>query len=545
MKKKNIDITEFLLWIGILILLNIIASQYFFRIDLTEDKRYTISGTSKDILKKLDDVMYVEVYLTGALPSDYERLKRATREMLDEFRVYAGNKVQYKFFDPNQEEDPQKKSRIYEYLRTKGVNPVQIPSPDGIKTVFPSALIVYKEKEAPVSLLNAGAGISQAEMVNQSVEGLEYQFMSAFRQLTSKSRKSIAFVEGHGEYNKYETFDIENTLARFYDIYPLDLKKTKSLENYDALIIAGPETKYSEEEKYALDQYILKGGNVLFFLDPVQIDIDSIGEAGTLAIPFGHNLDDLLFKYGVRLNSNLIQDLHSMSMPMVIGEVQGKPQVVPMPWRYYPLLNNFGNHPTVKNMDVILAKFVGTLDSVKAPGVKKTPLVFSSKFAKVFNAPVRIDFNEARKKTDPAEFNQGPFTVSYLLEGNFTSLYKNRILPVTDPGFVQEGKGGKVFIFSDADVIKNVQERKGQQVRQMPLPQGNKDLVTNMIDYMLDEQGLIRLRSKEIKLRPLDKQKVKEERVPFQMLNLVLPVALVVLFGLLRFYIRKRKYTRF
>jgi gliding-associated putative ABC transporter substrate-binding component GldG len=545
MRKKNLDIIEFLLWVGIVILLNIIASQYFFRVDLTEDKRYTISETSKEILKNLDDVVFVEVYLGGNLPGDYKRLENSVREMLDEFRVYSGDKLQYKFFDPNQEEDEQKKSRIFEYLRTKGITPIEVSTKEGTLHVFPAAQVVYKEKEQPVILLNTNGGVSEGEMLNQSVEGLEYQLISSIRALTLKNKKSIAFVEGHGELNSHEEHDITKTLSSFYNVYRINLKDTKSLENYDALIVAGPKTAYSDEEKYLLDQYIMKGGKVLFFMDPVIMDIDSIGQYGAVAVEYQHHLDDMLFKYGLRVNSDLVQDLQSMTMPMVVGEIQGKPQVRQIQWRYYPLLNNFGEHPTVKNLDLVLAKFIGTIDTVKSSGANKIPLVYTSKYAKKFNAPVKVDFNDARKQINPEEFNQGPYPVAFLVEGNLTSLYKNRPLPAQDLNFVAEGKNSQIFVMSDADVIKNVQERKGQQMRELPLPGGNKTLVTNVIDYMLDEQGLINVRAKEIALRPLDKVKVREDKLFMQFLNLILPVLLIIGFGILQFYIRKKKYTQF
>jgi gliding-associated putative ABC transporter substrate-binding component GldG len=289
----------------------------------------------------------------------------------------------------------------------------------------------------------------------------------------------------------------------------------------------------------------MKGGKVLFFMDPVIMDIDSIGQYGAVAVEYQHHLDDMLFKYGLRVNSDLVQDLQSMTMPMVVGEIQGKPQVRQIQWRYYPLLNNFGEHPTVKNLDLVLAKFIGTIDTVKSSGANKIPLVYTSKYAKKFNAPVKVDFNDARKQINPEEFNQGPYPVAFLVEGNLTSLYKNRPLPALDPNFVAEGKNSQIFVMSDADVIKNVQERKGQQMRELPLPGGNKTLVTNVIDYMLDEQGLINVRAKEIALRPLDKVKVREDKLFMQFLNLILPVLLIIGFGILQFYIRKKKYTQF
>jgi gliding-associated putative ABC transporter substrate-binding component GldG len=546
MKRKGIDITEFLLWVGIVILINIIVSQYFFRIDLTEDDRYTISDSSKEILKSIDDVVYIEVYLTGdQLPADYKRLERSLKETMDEFRVYAGNNVQYKFLDPNKDSDPERQSKVYQYLSQKGIKPTSIATNDGERYVFPGALIVYKEKEVPLILLKGNKAAGEAEMINQSIENLEYELISGIRQLTISKKKSIAFTEGHGEYEPTSLSDLSNTLSSFYNVYSINLKKIKSLENYEAVVVARPETAFSEEEKYLLDQYVMGGGNVLFFIDPLHVSMDSIGESGTLALPYTHNLDDMLFKYGIKLNENLIQDIQATLIPMYVGEMGNKPQIRMMPWNYYPLLNNFGDHPTVKNIDVVYSKFASTLDTVKAAGVNKTPLVFSSKYSKVLSAPVRVDLNEARKKVNPEEFADGPYTVSYLLEGNFQSLYKNRPLPVQDKSFKAEGKKARILITSDADIIKNEISKKGNQLQEIPLKQGNKDFVTNVVDYMLDEQGLISVRAKEITLRPLDKVKVKDDKLMWQIINLVLPVLLILLFGIIRFYIRKKKYESF
>lgn len=542
MKRKSVDIVEFLLWCGIVVLINIIVSQYFFRIDLTEDKRYTVASTSREILENMDDVVYIEVYLTGdQLPSDYKRLERSLREMLDEFRVYAGEKVQYKFLDPNLEVDDTRRSRVYQYLAQKGIKPAAIPTNEGEIYIFPGAMMVYKEKELPLMLLNGNRAAGEAEMINQSIEGIEYELISGIRQLTQGNKKSIAFVQGHGELEPSSLSDLNNTLSSFYNVYSLDIKKVKTLENYESVVIARPQTAFSEEEKYLLDQYVMNGGKVLFYIDALQIHMDSIGESGTLAIPYEHNLDDMLFRYGVKVNANLVQDMQATLIPMYVGEMGDKPQVRMTPWRYFPLLNNFGDHPVVKNNDVIYSRFTGTIDTVKAD-VKKTPLVFTSRFSKVYNGPVRVDLNDARKQPDPKEFNQGPYAVAYLLEGSFTSLFKNRPLPVRDTAFKAEGKPTRIFVAADADIIKNEITRRGQQLQEVPLKQGNKDFATNVMDYMMDEKELINLRAKEITLRPLDKIAVKEDKSMWQVINLVLPVVLIILFGIIRYYLRKKKY---
>lgn len=554
MKKRGIAFTEFVLTVLIIILVNIIASQYFFRLDLTKDKRYTIAPASKQLLKKLDDVVYIEVYLEGEFPAGFKRLQSSIRETLDEFSIYSNSKVQYKFINPSAETDPQRRSRIYNQLTQRGIQPTNLfANEKGQKTeklIFPGALVVYKEHEVPVQFLKGNKAAGSAEMLNQSVEGVEYELISAIRQLSIKDRKSIAFVEGHGEYAVKDVADAYQSLSKFYNVYRIQLNQINDLSGYDALIIARPQTTYSEQDKFKLDQYIVNGGKVLFFLDAVKIDMDSIGVNGALAIPYENNLDDLLFRYGVRVNRNLVQDLNSGFYPMNVGNMGDKPQIQLVNWRYFPLLNTFGDNPIVKNLEAIYSKFISTIDTVKAVGITKMPLIYTSQYCKVYSAPVDVQFNEARKQADPREFDKGPLPVCYLLNGEFTSLYKNRPLPTPGAAFKEKNKSSKLIVFSDADVIRNDIGRDG---REYPLgfdqfsgnTFGNKAFLMNAIDYLLDEEGLINVRAKEIMLRPLDKLKVEEERSQWQIINLVLPVLLIVLFGTMRYYLRKRKYERF
>jgi ABC-2 type transport system permease protein len=554
MKKKGIHITEFLLTVGIIILMNIIVSQYFFRIDLTEDKRYTISKASKKILHDLDDVVYIRVFLTGDLPGGFKRLERSVKEMLDEFRIYGGDKIQYEFVDLMAETDPQMRSRMINQVTMRGVQPTNVyeKGKEGNieKLIFPGALISYKKKEVPVLLLKGNKAAGSAEILNQSVEGLEFELTSAIKQLVMKKRKAIAFVEGHEEYPAKNMEDIAATISKFYDIYTVNLSKVKNLDIYDGLIIARPQTGFSEQEKFMLDQFVINGGKVLFYLDALKIDLDSLAKGPTVAVANDYKLDDLLFKYGVRVNQTLIQDLNSGYIPMNVGMVGDKSEIQMVGWRYFPLLNTFSNHPIVKNLDAVYSRFVASIDTVKALGIKKTPLVMTSKYSKVFTAPVMVDLEQARKKADPADYNQKNIPVYYLLEGSFTSLYKNRPLPVQNSKFTEQGKATKLIVCSDADIIKNETDQNG---RTLPLGYdratqqtfGNKDLVMNSLNYLLDEDGVIDIRSKEVALRPLDKVKLRDDSADWQIINLVLPVLLVLAFGTGRHYIRKRKYERF
>ncbi|HXA02672.1 MAG TPA: gliding motility-associated ABC transporter substrate-binding protein GldG [Cytophagaceae bacterium] len=554
MKKRGIHITEFFLTVGIIILMNIIFSQYFFRVDLTEDKRYTISQASKDVLHDLDDVVYIRVFLAGDLPGGFKRLEKSVKEMLDEFRIYGGDKIQYEFIDLMAETDPQMRSRMINQVTMRGVQPTNVyeKGKEGNieKLIFPGALISYKKKEVPVLLLKGNKAAGSAEILNQSVEGLEFELTSAIKQLVMKKRKSIAFVEGHGEYPGKNLEDIAQGISKYYDVYTVNLSKVKNLDIYDGLIIARPQTEFSEQEKFIIDQFIMNGSKVLFYLDALKIDLDSLAKGPTVAVSYNYNLDDLLFKYGVRVNQTLVQDLNSGYIPMNVGTVGDKPEIKMVSWRYFPLLNTFSNHPIVKNMDAVYSKFVANIDTVKATGIKKTPLVLTSKYSRVYTAPVMVDLEQARKKADPADYKQGNIPVYYLLEGSFTSLYKNRPLPVQNSKFMEQGKATKLIVCSDADIIKNETDQNG---RTLPLGYdratqqtfGNKDLVMNSLNYLLDEDGVIDIRAKEVALRPLDKIKLRDDSTDWQIINLVLPVLLVVVFGIARHYIRKRKYESF
>jgi ABC-2 type transport system permease protein len=554
MKKKNIHIAEFLLTAGIIVLLNIIASQYFFRLDLTEDKRFTISQTSKDILKDLDDVVYIRIYLTGELPSGFKRLEKSVKEMLDEFRIYGGDKIQYEFVDLMSETDPQMQSRMINQVTMRGVQPTNVyeKGKEGNvkKLIFPGALISYKRKEVPVLLLKGNKAAGSAEILNQSVEGLEFEMTSAIKQLVAKKRKSIAFIEGHGEYTAKNLDDISKSISKFYDVYRVNLSKVKNLDMYDGLIIARPQTEFSEQEKFMLDQFIMNGGRVLFYLDALKIDLDSLAKGPTVAVSYRHNLDDLLFKYGLRVNQTLIQDLNSGFIPMNVGALGDKAEVQMVGWPYFPLLNTFSKHPIVKNIDAVYSKFIAAIDTVKAVGIKKTPLMLTSKYSKIYSAPVAVDLEQARKKPDPAEYRQGNIPVYYLLEGSFSSLYKNRPLPVPNAKFLAQGKDTRLIVCSDADIIKNETDQNGRSLplgfdRATQQTFANKDLVMNSLNYLLDEDGIIDIRAKEVALRPLDKIKLRDDRLNWQILNLLLPVLLVIILGISRHYIRKRKFESF
>jgi ABC-2 type transport system permease protein len=553
--RKWNEIVQFLVLVGIIIFLNILATQFFFRWDLTEDKRYSISPASKNLLKNLDDVVYVEVYLEGEFPAGFKRLQSSIKEKLDEFRVYSGNNIQYKFTDPSANPNQKSRNEFYLQLAKKGLQPTNLYDMEGGKKVeriiFPGAIVKYQGKEMPVLLLKGNQAASPEQRLNQSVEGVEYEVASAIRKLTTKKRKKIAFLEGHGELNVLEVSSLMNSLSEYYDVDRIDLTQKNTLEGFDAVVLAKPTKRFGEPDKFKIDQYLVKGGKMLVCVDPMNITLDSVGEKGTYSFPYDLNLEDLFFHFGFRLNPDLLQDLNSGYIPMVVGIVGNQPQTQMMNWRYFPLINNFSKNPIVKNLDAVYTKFISSVDTVKAPGITKIPLMYTSRYSRILPAPVRVNFNEARLDVNPRLFTKGQMPVSFLLEGKFRSLYKNRLAPEKQQqvGFVETSdKAGKIVVVSDGDLIRNDVDKKQNQPFELGFDRfagvkfGNKEFALNALDYMLDESGLIAVRTKEIVLRPLDKVSLKEERKFWQMLNIVVPLILLIAYGIMRYIRRKRKY---
>jgi gliding-associated putative ABC transporter substrate-binding component GldG len=554
---KKYNIIDFLLIILIIILLNVISYQYFFRLDLTEEKRYTISEDSKIILQNLSDPVYVEIYLDGDLPSGFKRLQRSVKETLEEFRIYANTNIQYKFIDVTSEKDEGVKRKKYIQLAEKGLQPTNIYANENgkqtEKLIFPGAIISYRNKELPILFLKGTSAAGAQEALNQAVEGVEFEIVSSIKKLSSNKRKRIGILDGHYELSNIELNDIYLTLKDNYDVNRINLLEDKSvLQNIDLLIVAKPKKSFSENEKLLIDQYLVRGGKALFLIDKVKVEMDSLIEGRYLATPYPINLDDLLFKMGIRINNTVCEDLQSGAIPMVIGMMGNQPQTQLVPWKYYPVLGKFSSHATVKNLSLCLSKFVGSIDTVKAMGMRKTPLVFTSPYTKETNAPFEISLREAQKQPDPSEYNRGSMPVGYLLEGKYKSLYTNRLTEQQekDIDFKSVLSECKIIVFSDGDLIKNEVSADKSQVyplgfdRYMRKNFSNKQLIQNCIDYLSDSESLIKLRLKEVKLRLLDKQKIKKEKVKWQIINIVMPILLIFIIGIVKYYHRKSKFGK-
>ncbi len=543
MKQQLIKISVL---VAILIGINLLASFVFLRWDLTQEKRYTISDATKNLLQNLDEQIVINVYLSGDFPPGFERLERAIKETLESFADYGGSNIAYRFIEPN---DP----KLQEELTQKGLIPTNLfANEDGKRTerlIFPGALIFYGGKEYPVQLLKGNQASGPEERLNQSYEGVEFELASTIRRLTLKDRKKIGFLVDHTKVPPPRFSDLLATLQQNYDLY-FDVQNPDSWDKGDLLIIPKPDSPFSEEEKYKLDQFVMRGGKLLIFADGAQVD--SVSLEGTFAQPLSLNLDDLLFKYGCRINPNLVKDLSCAMIPLNVGNMGDKPQIQPMPWRFFPLINSFGANPIVRNLDAVYSRFPSTIDTVMAPNVVKTPLLLTSQYTKTLKVPALVAYNEARQQPDPREYNNGVKTIGLLLEGTFSSLYNNRLLP-TDPrmsSFVGQSKPSKIIVVSDGDMIVNDID----YTRNAPLPMGydrltrytyaNKDFVLYAIDYLVDPKGLITARNKQVMLRPLDKIRLKEERTQWQLINLIAPLALIGLLGLGFQWWRKSQFAK-
>jgi ABC-2 type transport system permease protein len=540
-----------------IMLINILASVYFFRVDLTEEKRYSIKDQTKKILGTLEDDVYIEVYLEGDLNAGFKRFQKSIKEILEEFRIYSNSKVHYKFVDPGAAMGKKAQSEFMAELASKGIQPTNVINTKGgqrsEKIIFPGALISYGHAETGVMLLKGNKANTPEEEINQSIEGVEYEVANVIYRLTNVDPKQIGFVTGHAELDSLEVAGFNNALLDAYIVSKVELSSRNELRDFDALIIAKPKTAFSQTDRYMLDQYIMHGGKVLFLLDKLEATMDSASQESYYAFPYDLNLDDLLFKYGVRINLDLIQDRTSGLYPVVTSETNGKPKLQLMEWPFFPLINHYADHAITHNLDAVVTKFVSSVDTVKAAGIRKTPLLMTSQYSRTISAPVNVSINELRKNVSQKDYTKSFIPVGYLLEGKFTSLFKNRFLPegVDQQSFKADGDETKLIIIADGDIARNdinPRTNQSQQLGYDPFTQytfANRDLLMNALAFLTNENGLIAARNKEVKIRPLDRDKISAEKLQWQLINLILPVVLMIAFGVIKSLIRRKKFASF
>jgi len=556
----------------IIILANIIGSYVFTRFDLTSEKRYSLSTSTKDLLTGIDDIVYFRVYLEGEFPAGFKRLRNATKEMLDEFRAYNKN-IQYEFVNPSQSEDEQERNDTYQLLVEKGLQPtdLQVNTKEGREQqiIFPGALANYKSNELPVELLATQMGVPPEEVLNNSIQALEFRLASAIRDLTVINKPTVAFIRGHGELENKYIYDIGQALSKQYTVGVVSIggqlssltkrdsvseDKTRVINKYDAIVIAKPDSAFSEKDKFIIDQYIMRGGKVLWLIDPVIASMDSLeATETTLGMARELNLEDMLFRYGVRINADLVMDLNALPIPLRTGQVGGQAKIDFFPWYYFPVINPTENHPIVKNLNAIKTEFVSSIDTIRVADVKKTILLRTSPYSRTISTPALITLAILEQEPDERAYTGPQQTVAVLLEGEFRSGFENRVPPEIqqskDIGFLARSEPTRMVVVSDGDVIRN--QLHFSQGYPMPLGYdqytgqsfGNKDFIMNALDYMLDESGLISIRSREVKLRLLDMTRVNNNKISWQAFNIFFPVLLVLVYGFIQHYLRKRKYT--
>lgn len=571
--KKN-QLISFGITLIVIIAVNIIASFVYTRFDLTSEKRYTLSDTSKEILKNLDDYVYFRVYLEGDFPAGFKKLRKETKEMLDEFRAYS-KFVDYEFINPSESNDAAERNETYKLLYQSGLNPTEIAmqTKAGAQQliIWPCALVSYQEKEKPLDLLDTNVGESSNQVLNNSAQNLEYKLISSIKELAQEKRPSIAFIEGHGELNEDEVYDISRSLQKKYNVQRISLNeqitslnsRTETSDsgiiitsNYDAIVIAKPTKPFSEKDKFIIDQYIMHGGKILWLIDPVFATMDSLQTSeSTIGNTLNIKLDDMFFKYGLRLNNNLLLDLNSAKIALRTGQMGGQAQIEYFNWYYFPLLNAASNNSIVKNINPIKADFVSSIDPVISDSdIQKIPLLKTSNYTNISSAPAYITLGMLRQKPDQRMFSQKSQNVAYLLKGKFESLYANRmtssIMESKEIGFKDISEPTSMIVVADGDIIRN----QFHIPKGYPLPlgfdqytqitYGNKDFIENAISYLVDGEGLIEIRSRELKIRLLDMNKVNNDALLWQVINVVLPSAIMVIFGFILAFIRKRKFAK-
>jgi ABC-2 type transport system permease protein len=545
-----------------IVIISSASSVVKLRADLTEDKRFTLSAPTKKILSGIKNDIYIQVYLDGEIPIPLKRLKRSVNEMLDEFRISSRRKIDYEFINPSEGKDEQQRNTQYQTLVNKGLTPINLQAGDGEggstrKIIFPGMIVNFNGIEVPVNFLKNNPSVPYEQNILHSVEGLEYEMIQTIATLSSDTIHKIAFLEGHGEIPEIETADITLHLAKFFTVDRGVISgKSRVLDNYSAIVIAGPEQEFNEADKLVLDQYIMNGGKVMWLFEEVSVNSDSLAFGATAGLYRPLNLEDQIFHYGARVNPAIVQDLDCMEIMLKVSGGSANSQLAPFPWVYYPKLHPAQNHSITRSLNKVKGEFVNYIDTVGLDGkISKTVLLSTSEFSRTLSPPVMISLREAELIPDEKTYNKSGMPVAVLLEGIFTSAFKNRMVSTIsdNPGLQVKGESvrTKMIVVADADIIRNEVRRSGLQETPVPLGQdkytmetfGNRDFIINCLNYLVDDKGILDLRSRELKLRLLNTVKVKAEKLKWQLINIAGPVLIVLMAGLMYSYFRRKRYA--
>lgn len=558
-------VIRLLVMAAILVCVNMLAARFHYGLDLTREKRFTLTSATKKLLRNMKDVAVIDVYLKGKFPAGFQRLSESTRERLQSFRDVAGGHIVFRFIDPMEGKSEDEKKGIYDQLAQMGVMPVnlQVNEEDegySSKIIFPYALVQYNGRKMPVRLLENRMGMNSLESLNYAETILEYKFANAINKLSQAEKPEIAYIVGNGESLGISTFDMLSTLGAVYKLDTFDLVNNLYIPNYiKAIVINKPTVPFDDKEKFKIDQYIMNGGRVLWAIDQVYASMDSLNKGEFIATDYGLNLDDQLFKYGVRVNTDLIQDqAQCLGLPIAIENPTGKPDVQLRPWIYFPAFIPSSSHPIVKNMDAVMGMFVNSIDTVNNEGISKTILLESSRYSRTVNTPARVSLSMLKYPLRPEMFNRGNRPAAVLLEGKFRSVFQNRLHPhflqVLRDSLHRDFKGeadttNSMIVISDGDMMENdyTQANGPMEVGYWRFTQtlfANKTFILNCLEYLTDHSGLIEARSKDVRLRMLDKARVKKEKLTWRLVNIGIPIALVLIFASAYLFFRKRRYEK-
>lgn len=559
--------------IAFIALVNIAASYIKFRIDLTEEKRFSLSSPTKKLLQQIDTTITVDILLEGELPADFRKLQNSTRDLLNEMKEYAGPKLTYRFINP---QSIQNDSAYMTMLQSFDLIPTsreaQTKKGEEKVMLFPFAIVNRGERKIGIDLLkgkivydvdpiNGTRQINEAKSINAAEAQLEFKIADAIDKIQQHQKPLVGYAVGNGEPTGAETYDIVRSLEKNYTLQIIDLQKNPYItSDFSALLIVKPSLKFEDSVKQKIDQYIMQGGKVMWFLDNLDANKDSLARlTQTVAFDIGLNLDDQLFKYGVRINRDLVQDLQCDQVPIVIGMTGGQPQIQPVPFNYYSLLTPSNNNAITRNMEPVLSQYANSIDTVKAEGIKKTPILTTSENSKFVSTPAIISLQELKTIEEPKLYTQKFLPVAYLLEGKFHSTFAHRTPADVQSKFqalynapfkTQCTDDNKMIVVSDGDIVLN---KLPNDQNTPPPPMGlsnsgqqlyaNNVFLQNALEYLINPSGIIETRNKDISLRLLNSTKVEEQRIQWQIINIALPILLVILSGFVYQQLRKKKYS--
>jgi ABC-2 type transport system permease protein len=564
---KKILATKYwwILLLLLLVLINFAASYFPVRADLTAEKRFTLSNPAKKMLKAMNGQVNITVFLDGDMPKDFKKLRNSTNELLKEFKEYGKSNIKFVFKKAGEGLTDSAKTYFLDSIATLGIKGyninAQVKEGEGTeqRQVVPGALLAYKGRVMAVDLLSGQSDALDESSINRVEATLEYKFASTIQQITKDSIPVVGYLLGNGEEFSQRIKDmVDHNLRKKYNFFFLPIDSVPAIPAvFNAIIVNKPTRKFTEEQKLKLDQYTMQGGKLIWMIDNLYAEMDSLQRSKNEFIAFDRGLDieDLLFKYGVRINLDLVQDLNCDKIPSVVGNVGGKPQIQLLPWPYFPLLSGNTNNAISKNLDYVLSQFPNSLDTIKADGIKKTFLLTTSDASRILNTPAKVSWNSIQTAEDVKTFTKSHVPIAVLLEGKFNSLYANRVsetikqsLNAAKQSFrSQTNTDNKMIVIADGDIALNfVTQNEGPLLMgENPYTRAkyaNSEFILNCIEYLVDNSGILETRAKDLTLRLLDKEKLDAGKTKWQFINIIAPLLLVIIFGGFFQLLRKRKY---